>query len=68
MAKTYYTLIVWDTEQEAWFDEFGSYKGAEVREEYDNLYNVPRKHKRIISHADTAEAMIALRDSIPAPK
>jgi len=67
MAKTYYTLIVWDTTAQAWFDEFGSYKGAEVREEYDGL-DIPRKHKRIISHADTAQAMMALRDSIPAPK
>lgn len=67
MSKTYYTLCLWDTQEQTWFDQFGSYSKREVKEEADS-YFVPRGHKVIVAHKDSAEAMIATRDALPVPR
>lgn len=65
--RPYYTLCLWDVDQQAWFDQFGDYKKSEVQGEADG-YFMPRGHKVIITHKDSAEAMIATRDALPVPK
>ena len=65
--RTYYTLCLWDTQLEGWFDYFGDYKKSEVKAESDCVY-CPRGHKVIIAHKDSAEAMIAMRDSLSVPR
>lgn len=66
-ARTYYTLCLWDTQYQAWFDQFGSYVKTEVKEEADT-YFMPRGHKVIIAHKDTAEAMVATRGALAPPR
>ena len=66
-TRAYHTLCFWDVDQQTWFDQFGSYKKSEVKEEAD-CYFMPRGHKVIITHKDTAAAMMATRDALPAPK
>lgn len=68
--RTYHTLCVWDHESKAWFDEFGSYSLAEVKEElqgkvYDGL---SRADLKIIQSDGSAADMIAKRDALPARK
>lgn len=65
--RPYYTLCIFDTEQNCWFDEFGSYDRKEVVAETDYA-SAPRKHIAIIKHDDTAAAMLAARDALPLPK
>lgn len=36
MARTYYTLCAYEPEFGRWFDEFGSYKKAEVQAELED--------------------------------
>lgn len=67
MARKYHTLCIWDARLGGWFDEFGSYKKAEVEEERTS-WEVPMGWRRIISHDDSAEAMMAARDALDAPK
>ena len=70
MPRPYYTLCVYDYESQAWFDEFGSYRLSEVKEElqgqvYDGLF---RADLKIIQSDGSAPDMIAKRDALPAPK
>lgn len=68
--KQYHTLCVWDDEQGAWFDQFGSYRLREVKAERQdfNSAGIPGRFLIIISHDDTAQAMIAARNNLQAPK
>lgn len=72
MTRKYYTVCTF--EDGRWFDEFGSYKLAEVKEEAQALkdraqaYGRKRNTVQIIKHDDTAQAMMAARDALPAPK
>lgn len=67
MAKMYHTVCVWDADANCWFDAFGSYSKAECREEMSELRDsgTKAKHVKIITHEDTAAAMIAARDALP---
>lgn len=65
--RAYHTLCLWDVNLQAWFDQFGSYKKSEVKEEAD-CYFMPRGHKVILTHKDDAESMIAAREALPAPR
>jgi hypothetical protein len=67
MPRTYHTLCLWDADLQKWFDQFGDYKKAEVKAEADS-YFTPRGHKTIITHQDSAQAMIAMRDALPVPR
>lgn len=66
-TRAYYTLCVWDTEQAAWFDEFGDYSRDDVRAEFDD-HSAPGRHKRIIKHDGSAANMMAKRDALARPK
>ena len=72
MARKYYTVCTY--EDGRWFDEFGSFKLAEVKEEEEALkdqaeaYGRKRNTVRIVSHDGTAQGMMAARDALPAPK
>lgn len=65
--RKYHTLIVWDTDQQCWMDEFGDYRKADVVAERQG-HSAKGKHKLVISHDDTAAAMMQARDATPAPK
>ena len=67
MSRHYYTLCVWDTEQAAWFDEFGFYSRSDVQAEFDD-HSAPGRYKRIIKHDGSADDMIAKRDQLAVPK
>lgn len=74
MSRKYHTLCIWIAGSDAsdpgcWADEFGSYDRAETRAEKDFSHSHDQRgHATIISHDDTAAAMIAARDALPAPK
>lgn len=65
--RAYYTLCVWDAEQQKWFDEFGDYSHSDVQAEFDDN-SAPGRHKRIIKHDGSLEGMIAAREALRAPK
>ena len=70
----YFTLIVWEPRTGAdapgaWFDTFGSYSRAEVEQEQrDERHRHARGQTAIISHDDSAEAMITARHNLPPPR
>lgn len=74
--RQYYTLCTWEeseTDEDRkcglWYDAFGSYSRRECQEEWDFAHDhMPRGWVKIIKHDDTAAAMIAARDALPAPK
>lgn len=70
VGKQYHTLCVWEEDNAGWFDQFGSYSLRKVKAERQdfNSAGIPGRFLAIISHDDTAQAMIAARDSLPAPK
>ena len=47
--KHYYTLFVYDTENQAWHNEFGDYTRESILEEIDSsYYYTKKKHIKII--------------------
>jgi hypothetical protein len=69
MSRTYHTVCIFDTVALAWFDQFGSYKKAEANAEAMEYRDTCGAGMvKIISHADTAAAMIAARDALEVPK
>ena len=59
MAK-YYTLFIRDEETGKWFDDFGSYKRAEVKEECDVTYwDRKSKDKKIMTNDGTHNGLMA---------
>lgn len=70
MSRPYYTLCVWEPDFSAWFDAFGSYSRGEVAQEKTSYLDsgFSPRHLTIIKTDETAAAMIAARDALPAPK
>lgn len=69
MARPYYTLCVWDTEQLCWFDDFGSYSKQEVKEEIEFAhYNVKAKHRVIVQSDGTVNGLLIAIKALPVPK
>lgn len=67
--KQYHTVIFFDQDAGQWYDEFGSYSKREANAEAADLRQYhKRSHVKVITHDDTAEAMIAARDATPHPK
>ena len=71
MERKYFTLCLWDAENEMWYDEFCSFSRKEVAEEktiwtQDN--GVSPRHACIIVSDGTAKGMMSTRDALPAPK
>ena len=64
MTRTYHTVCVLEDGQ--WFDEFGSYSLAEAKAEAAEMrWSRKRGTVKVISHVDTAAAMMAARDALP---
>ena len=61
MARTYYTLCKFDTDNGAWFDEFGDYSRREVQDELDSEVDngTPRKFLKIVTTDGSAAQLIA---------
>ena len=58
--KTYYTLFVYDTDNNAWHNEFGDYTRASILEEIDcSHYYTKKKHLKIIKNDGSITATLA---------
>ena len=58
--KTYYTLFVYDTDNNAWHNEFGDYTRASILEEIDcSYYYTKKKHLKIIKNDGSITATLA---------
>ena len=57
---TYYTLFVYDTDNNAWHNEFGDYTRASILEEIDcSYYYTKKKHLKIIKNDGSITATLA---------
>lgn len=64
MAK-YYTLFIRDEETGKWFDDFGSYKRAEVKEEYEMTYwDRASVDKKIMTNDGTHAGLMANHEEL----
>ena len=64
MAK-YYTLFIRDEETGEWVDDFGSYKRAEVKEEYDMTYwDRASVDKKIMTNDGTHAGLMANHEEL----
>lgn len=61
MARTYYTLCKFDTDNGAWFDQFGDYSRDAVQEELETEREdgTPRKFLKIVTTDGSAAQLIA---------
>tara|TARA_R110000765_G_scaffold72309_1_gene140407 strand:- start:400 stop:615 length:216 start_codon:yes stop_codon:yes gene_type:complete len=58
--KHYYTLFVYDTENQAWHNEFGDYTRDSILEEIDcSYYYTKKKHLKIIKNDGSITATLA---------
>ena len=58
--SNYYTLFVYDTENQAWHNEFGDYTRDSILEEIDcSHYYTKKKHIKIIKNDGSKEATLA---------
>ena len=61
----YYTLFVFDTDQNLWFEEFGDYDRETVDFEVEELRHgfrsVPKKHIKIVRTGDHQDEIEAAR-------
>lgn len=65
--KTYYTLCSFDAGQKRWFDDFGDYSKAAVKDEQQE-WRQQGWRTRIIETDGTLADLIAKRDALPLPK
>ena len=57
---TYYTLFVYDTDNNAWHNEFGDYTRDSILEEIDcSYYYTKKKHLKIIKNDGSITATLA---------
>ena len=57
---TYYTLFVYDTDNNAWHNEFGDYTRESILEEIDcSYYYTKKKHLKIIKNDGSITATLA---------
>ena len=64
MAK-YYTLFIRDEETGEWVDDVGSYKRAEVKEEYDMTYwDRASVDKKIMTNDGTHAGLMANHEEL----
>lgn len=69
MTRKYYTLCIWNTDNAAWYDNFGSYDKGEVLGEYEDARtHYKAKHLAIITTGELAVDMITARDALSHPK
>ena len=58
--KTYYTLFVFETDNNAWHNEFGDYTRESILEEIDSsYYYTKKKHLKIVKNDGSKESMFA---------
>ncbi len=58
--SNYYTLFVYDTDNNAWHNEFGDYTRESILEEIDcSHYYTKKKHLKIIKNDGSKESMFA---------
>jgi len=67
MTRKYHTVCVFEPATLAWHDEFGSYSKAEAQEECQ-MHKDDCKIAKVITHDDTAAAMMTTRDALEIPK
>ena len=57
MKKAYYTLMVYNTEHNKWYQEFGDYSKAVVRSELEHLNEgyegILKQNMKIVKSGDT---------------
>ena len=58
--SNYYTLFVYDTDNNAWHNEFGDYTRDSILEEIDcSYYYTKKKHLKIIKNDGSITATLA---------
>lgn len=67
MARKYHTLCGYDVENGAWVDLYGSYDKQECRDELEWNDDASLGGLRIVTHEDSAAAMMAARDALAVP-
>ena len=67
MARAYYVLGLWDTENRDWFDECGHYALADAKADKE-AEDYPRGHAVILKTDGSLADLIAQRNALAPPK